>query len=152
MKIVFIFLISLVFFIGCAEKNAFSRFNMDKQQELSANSIQSSKIKAGNFVEGVVSVVYLNEVYPKSLDENENFYVFTYVKDKNTRLKFLLNNIQASSIKILKAENAFTYLTSIDAKWNHYYLVQFPKQKDILTFVLESGQSSSDPLVFEKDE
>lgn len=152
MKTFLVFLIFLIFFAGCAQKSAFSRFKMSEKQELGIDSLMNSKVHKGNIVDGVVSVVYLNKVYPETYKENEVFYVYMYLKNKKNRLSFKLNGEEAISIKELPAKNEFTYLTSIDTKWNKYYLVKFKKQDDILKFLFESGQFSSDLLVFEKDE
>ena len=152
MKTFFIFLVFSILFAGCSNKNAFSRFNMSETQELGADSILNSKIKMGEETNGIVSVVYLNKVSPQTYKQDEYFYVYSYLKDKNATPSFFLNKQEATSVEELPSSNQFTHLTSIDTKWNKYYLIRFAKQGDILKFVLESGQSSSDPLVFEKDE
>ena len=152
MKTFLVFLVFSIFFEGCAEKSAFSRFNMSEKQERGVDSLMNSKIRNGNRVEGVVSVIYLNKVYPGTYQNDEFFYVYMYLKNRDSNLSFILNNEKAISVKKLPVKNEFNYLTSIDTKWNKYYLVKFKKQGDILKFLLESGQSSSDLLVFEKDE
>ncbi len=79
MKIIFtiftIFTI-LILFSGCSRKDAFFGFDMEKDQELGASSLQSSKIvsKEGA-ISGIFSIIYLNEVYPKSFNQNEYFFV-----------------------------------------------------------------------------
>ena len=82
MKTFFIILTLLTFLTGCSSKNAFDRFDMDKEQELSISSLQTSKIlsKEGK-VEGFFSVIYLNETYPKSFNGNEYFFVYTFIKE-----------------------------------------------------------------------
>ena len=152
MKTFLVFLVFSIFFAGCAEKSAFSRFDMSEKQELGADSLMNSKVREGNRVEGVVSVIYLNKIYPEIYQEGEFFYVYMYLKNRDNKLSFILNNEEAISVKKLPIKNKFNYLTSIDTKWNKYYLVKFKKQGDILKFLLESGPSSSDLLVFEKDE
>jgi len=152
MKTFFIFLIFSMFFSGCADKNAFARFHMSKEQELGADSILNSKIKAGEEVAGIVSAIYLNQVFPEIYKDGEYFYVFIYLKNEKASSHFLLNDLKAESVQKLQTSNKFTYLTSVETKWNKYYLVKFPLQANILKFIFESDQSSSDPLVFEKDE
>ncbi len=152
MKTFLVFIVILVFFAGCAEKSAFSRFGMSEKQELGIDSLMNSKVHKGKIVDGVVSVIYLNKVYPKKYKGDEYFYVYLYLKGKDKKPTFKLNDTKAISIKELSSENEFTYLTSTDVKWNKYYLVKFKKQGDILNFLLENGQFSSDLLVFEKDE
>ena len=63
-------------FMGCADKNAFSKFNMQPDQELGAASLQGTKIKNGDNVEGIFSAIYLNKVYPNVYTVNEYFYVY----------------------------------------------------------------------------
>jgi hypothetical protein len=152
MKTFLVFLVFSIFFAGCAGKNAFSRFNMSEKQELGANSLMNSKIYKGKRVDGVVSVIYLNKVYPQKYQKDEFFYVYLYLKNRDNHLSFKLNNEEAISAQELLVKNKFNFLTSVDVKWNKYYLVKFKKQGDILKFALDSGPFSSDLLVFEKDE
>ncbi len=137
---------------GCGSKNAFDQFNMSEKQELSANALQRSKINFGEKVNGIVSTVYLNFVSPGEYNDSEYFYVYLYVKNKNYESRFLLNDTEPISIKELQPKNDFTELTLIDNEWSKYYLIEFPKQGDMLNFVFESGPYSSDILKFEKDE
>ena len=152
MKTLTIILTFIVLFSGCADNNAFSKFNMNEKQELSANALQRSKVKSEEKVNGIVSTVYLNIVSPQEYNEDEYFYVYVYVKNRDHKFRFLLNKIEASSIEELQSSNMFTELTSVDDNWNKYYLVRFPKQGDKLNFVFENGPYSSDILKFEKDE
>jgi hypothetical protein len=152
MKTFLIFLIFSIFFAGCAEKSAFSRFHMSEKQELGVDSLMNSKVREGDNVDGVVSVIYLNKVYPETYQEDEYFYVYMYLKNRDDNISFMINDEKAISVTELPVKNKFTYLTSIDTKWNKYYLVKFKKQGDILKFLLENGPFSSDLLVFEKDE
>ena len=152
MKSFTIILTFLVLFSGCADKNAFSKFEMNEKQELSANALQRSKIKYTDKVNGIVSTIYLNFVSPKEYSDAEYFYVYTYLKNKNYEFRFLLNGKEPISIKELPSTNEFTELTSIENKWSKYYLVKFNKQDDKLNFVFENGPYSSDILKFEKDE
>jgi len=153
MKLFLSLLTFLILIQGCGEKNAFSRFNLSNQQELGLNSLQSSKLKSGKNVNGVVSVIYLNQIEPDRFKSGEVFYVFMYTKDKSLPLIFRLNGMLPSySVKELKNENDFTYLTSVDTDWNRYFIVTFPKQGDKLNFKVSNGNFSSDVLKFEKDE
>jgi hypothetical protein len=150
------FLTALIFLLlmnGCAEKNAFSRFHISEKQEIGLDALQSSKIKDKMSVNGVVSVVYLNQVEPQKFKNTEVFYVFMYLKDKSIPVHFTLNGeAPIFSVKKLTPSNEFTYLTSVDAPWNKYYLVTFAQQGDILKFKVENEKYSSQEMVFEKDE
>ena len=152
MKTFTIILTFLVLISGCASKNAFEQFEMSEKQELSANALARSKIKYADKVNGIVSTVYLNFVSPEEYTDGEYFYVYTYLKNKNYKFRFLLNDKEPISIEELSRKNAFTELTSIDNEWNKYYLVKFEEQGDKLNFVFENGPYSSDILKFEKDE
>ena len=152
MKTFTIILTFLVLISGCSSKNAFERFNMSEEQELSEDAQQRSKIKSGDKVNGIVSTIYLNFVSPETYSDEEYFYVYTYVKNKNYEFRFLLNDKEPVSVKELPSTNKFTELTSISNEWSKYYLVKFAKQDDKLSFVFENGPYSSDILRFEKDE
>jgi len=54
MKFFIISLSVLVMFTACATKNAFSKFEMTEQEELSISNLQSSKIMSGTVVKGVL--------------------------------------------------------------------------------------------------
>ena len=153
MKTFLTILTILILFQGCGEKNAFSRFKLSEKQELGLNSLQSSKLKNGNQVNGVMSVVYLNQTDPDNFKSGEVFYVFMYTKDRAEAIEFTLNGHTPSLyVKELTSDNEFTHLTSIDTKWNRYFVVTFEKQGDILNFQAKNGKFSSSILRFEKNE
>ncbi|MCF6339690.1 MAG: hypothetical protein L3J10_02905 [Sulfurimonas sp.] len=162
MKTFFIVLIFLISFAGCSSKNAFDKFKLTKEQELSISSLQNSKItsKTGE-VDGVFSAIYLNEIYPESFNTDEYFFVYTFIKDSKemnnpkdkveTDLTLKLNSKPPIKLKKLPQNNRFSKLVSIKSAWNKYYLVAF-KADENLSLVLENGQSSSASLVYQKDE
>lgn len=150
-------------FVSCADKNAFTRFNMQEDQELGAANLQSSKIKMGENLDGIVSVVYLNHVYPKVYTNDEYFYISLYLKDKkemfdpkkldDIKLTMKLNSKLPIKIKKLEAANKLSHLTSVYNEWTMYYLVAFKKDdENKISLVLETDQSSSDALVYQKAE
>lgn len=161
MKTFLIILTFLIFFTGCSKKNAFFEFKMNKIQELSVSSLQTSKItsKSGE-VTGVFSAIYLNEIYPESFYGDEYFFVFFFIKDakemydpKNptdTDLRLKLNSKLPIKIQKLPEENRFSHLVDIKSDWNGYYIVAFEKADEI-GLVLESGQSSSAVIKYKKD-
>ncbi|EQB40304.1 hypothetical protein M947_00475 [Sulfurimonas hongkongensis] len=155
--------IILTLFVACADKNAFDKFNMQEDQELAAANLQSSKIKTSQNIDGIVSVIYLNKVYPKIYTNDEYFYVYLYLKDKkemfdpkkldDIKLTMRLNSKLPIKIKKLDAKNKFSHLTSVENEWNLYYLVAFKQEsEDKISLVLETDQSRSDVLVYQKDE
>jgi hypothetical protein len=150
-------------FMGCADKNAFSKFNMQPDQELSAASLQGTKIKNGDNVEGIFSAIYLNKVYPNVYTLNEYFYVYLYLKDEkkmhdsNTlneiKLTLKLNGKIPLKVKKLDAKNQFSHLASVHSEWKRYYLVAFEREEESeINLVLETDQSSSDALTYQKGE
>ncbi|MEK6658770.1 MAG: hypothetical protein AABY36_03705 [Campylobacterota bacterium] len=161
MKTFFIFLTFLTLFTGCSKKNAFYEFKMDKNQELSASSLQSSKIvsKDGE-VSGIFSAIYLNEVYPETFNQDESFFIFLFSKEKkelydqskstDTNLKVMLNSKLPIKIEELSQENKFSHLVDIKNDWNRYYIVTFEKA-DTINLVLEEGNASSSVLKYKKE-
>ncbi|MFA6195390.1 MAG: hypothetical protein WC656_01950 [Sulfurimonas sp.] len=152
------FLTSLTFillFSSCADKTAFSRFEMSKEQELTASSLQSSKIVSGEKVDGSFSAIYLNEIYPSSMSEYESFYVSLFLKQDKENFKIRLNSKLPLSIEKLPHANEFSHLALVENEWNNYYLVTFEKDvqtKAQLSLQLESGLSSRAVLIYQKDE
>jgi len=151
MKQLFLLLTSLLIFIGCSRDTAFDRFPITQKQKLAENSIQSSKIKNKNNIDGVVNVLYLNEVNHKIYNDKEYFYIYFYIKNKSIKPLFLLNNKYPLHITKLDNENQFSNLISFNAPWSQYYLIEFAKQGDNLNFQLKNGKYTSDILKFEKD-
>ena len=125
---------------------------MSEKEELGTDSVLNSKVKNGKEVNGIVSVVYLNKVYPEKSLEEEVFYVNFFVKDKTQTFSFILNEEKSISAEELQTKNPYSFLTPLNTKWSKYYLVKFKKQKDILNFVFRNGSFESDLLVFEKDQ
>lgn len=152
MKNILIILVLPLLMMGCAQKNAFSLFELSKKQERSENSIQSSKIKNAQEANGVVSVVYLNAIEPKLYRDAEYFYIYYYVKSGAEELSFTLNNRAPLEIEKLKSINRFTELTNSNSEWQEYYLVKFEEQGDILNIRVLNAEFSSESLKFEKDE
>lgn len=161
MKTFLIILTFFIFFTGCSSKNAFYQFKMDRAQELSASSLQTSKIlsKDGE-VSGIFSAIYLNEVYPQAFNEDEYFFVFLYIKETKemydpnnpteSDLRLKLNSKLPIKIEKLSEDNQFSHLVDIKSDWKQYYIVSF-KQSGTLNLVLENGKSSSAVLKYNKE-
>jgi hypothetical protein len=152
MKTFLIISLLTIIFNGCTTHNAFDKFNITPTRELSEDSIQSFKLKHNNKVDGIVSVVYLNKVLPKLYKNNEYFYVYFYVKDKNTSVTFTLNGQPSMLREKLKANNEFSYLTSFDAFWSKYYLIGFKEQGNVLDLNVSTSKAAEATLKFVKDE
>ena len=153
MKSFFIILTFMILLAGCADKNAFSKFNMTTEQELSASSLQSSKVKFGEEIDGTFSAIYLNEVYPKVYYKDDYFFIYLYLKEKKEEWDLKLNSKSPIKIEQLSHANKFSHLIATKNEWNRYYLVTFKKDKENrLSLILENGQSSSAALMYQKDE
>ncbi|MDD5156975.1 hypothetical protein [Sulfurimonas sp.] len=157
MKYFFIISIFLLFFTGCSEKNAFVKFKMSKDEEQSVSSLQTSQIKFKNAeIAGVISAVYLNEIYPERFKEYDSFFVYIYMKDsKNTdsinpKINLEMNEAIPKNITELSSNNEFTHLVDIKSSWNRYYLVEFEKDCNTLNLTFDNGLSMSSVLKYIK--
>jgi hypothetical protein len=143
----------MVLFNGCAHKSAFEDFNITREQELSEDIIQSSKIEKNNYIDGIVTAIYLNKVRPKIYKKHEYFYIYMYRKDvKRYKVSFFLNSKQSIKVTELDNPNKFTSLTSANAQWLQYYLVEFNEGNNILNLQIKSKGGNSTNLIFKKDE
>ncbi|NOR56945.1 MAG: hypothetical protein GQ474_00300, partial [Sulfurimonas sp.] len=102
-------------------------------------------------------------VYPNVYTVNEYFYVYLYLKDEkemhdsNTlddiKLTLKLNGKIPVKVKKLDSKNQFSHLASVNSEWKRYYLVAFEREEESeINLVLETDQSSSDALTYQKDE
>ena len=164
MKFFFITLTFTILLTGCSQ-NAFTKFNLDKEQELSVSSSQTSKITFSNSnkVYGIFSAVYLNEINPKSFNKNEYFYIYVYLKNETSSKKsFLMKNIDSSitlngrppiKIEKLPHANRFSHLSVVSNKWNKYYLFTFKKEDNVtkqLKLTFKKDDLSSEVLTYKK--
>ena len=142
----------LAYFTGCSSSNAFSRFNITPKQAKIENSILSSIIYSSNDIAGLISVVYLNQVFPKIYTKYEDFYISVYTKNEVKDLNFFLNGKKAIEIKELESNNKFTSILASKVKWKKYYLVEFNKQGEKLSFVAQTKHYKSNPLIYKKED
>ncbi len=158
----FMTLLLVLFLNSCSHKNAFSDFSMDSNQELSATSLKRTKIVKNTKIIGAFNAIYLNKVYPNTYNGNEYFFVYIYLKNaktisnpntqNNNTLSILLNDKQPLKLKELDSNNRFYKLSGSKNKWNRYYLVSFDKEGKSLSLKLESDQSFSALLNYQKDQ
>jgi hypothetical protein len=150
MKFLLPILLLMIISSGCAQKNAFKRFQLSDTQELAEDNLQSSKIMNEKAeVIGVVTAVYLNKINPKLYNDYEYFYIYLYAKEKNDAIRFSLNGIPSLLQEELPAQNEFTTLTAFNSKWNKYYLVGFAKQQGTLNLKIQIEKSFT-MLVFKQ--
>lgn len=149
----------LTLFWGCSYENGFSKFDLSKEEELSANSLQNSKIKHKNELSGLFQSIYLNDVYPEKYHDDEFFYISIYVKNKNgfdpnNLAQYMrLNKTAPLSVEKLPESNQFSHLLASQNDWNSYYLVSFKQQADrkmVLDFKFK--EYTSDKVMYHKDE
>ncbi len=160
MKIIYSTILFTLLFSGCSGQNAFTKFNMNKQQELSESSLQSSKIKLNKKVYGIFSAIYLNKVNPKSFNQYEYFYAYIYLKESselhnpNTlddiKLTLKLNGKTPVKIQELESKNRFSHLSAVESDWNRYYLVAFEPAEENLKLVLHNLGATSTALIYKK--
>ncbi|TKI69865.1 hypothetical protein FCU45_04440 [Sulfurimonas crateris] len=154
MKTFLTILTFLTIFSGCSSKDAFFGFDMDQSQKLSASSLQSSKIVSKNAeVKGTISVIYLNEVYPKSFNGHGYFYIFIFTKEpkklydpkepSESDMKLKLNSELPIKVERLATENRFSHLVDTKNEWNQYYLVAFNPSETIELIVEDFEDSNS---------
>ncbi len=150
-KLVFTLIVSFLL-AGCADKDAYSKFELLKDQEVAFDNVTLAKITKADEVSGVLSALYLNAVYPKRY-EKETFYVIVYSKDKRLleNLEFSLNGVKPLSLTVLPPQNEFSHLLDIKNDWSHYYLVEFkPSNATKLKLSLKLLNKAQASVTFEK--
>ncbi len=148
---------------GCSSQSAFGRFNMNKQQELSVSSSQTSKIQSQETTKGLFYATYLNDVDTDNFDDNEYFYIALYLKDtismdevsfdKMIETSLQLNTQSPIEIKRLPSHNQFSSLTHVKNEWNKYYLVTFKKENESvkkLYLVFKQDKLFSEVLIYQR--
>lgn len=151
MKTIYIFLI-LVFISGCSSKNAFTHFDMDKYEQLSAQSFKRVKLVKGEEVIGTFSSIYLNDVYPERYNKNEYFIVYIYLKNQSMEFDTKLNSNTAVKIRELNNKNRFSNIIRETSSWSKYYLISFNEAKaDILNLELYIDGSRSASISYYKN-
>jgi hypothetical protein len=159
MKIFLTALIIAILISGCGTRNAFSKLNIEPEQEKAIENTRSWKITSQDNVTGVFSAVYLNNVY-KNMSKNTNeFYLSIYLKDKNHDLNITLNKKIPLKMEKLTSENKFSNLLPMKNEWAKNYLVSFKNienddnnASDELILQIDSGQFSSGQLKYSKDQ
>jgi len=138
-------------FTGCSHNNAFSEFNITKNQEKGEENLLSSKIYSENKVNGFISALYLNKVFPKRYKDGEYFYISLYLPNDKNSIHFILNKSHATKVTKLPAINEFSKIISFKGKWKDYYLVEFKEGAKELKLSVENSNSSSKKMLFKKE-
>ena len=151
MKYFLITLTFLLFLSGCSYQNAFSKFNMNKEEELLAANTQSAKIESEEGINGVFTAIYLNNIYKDKYQNEDMFFISVYMKDKNIKYGFMLNKLNSLKIEKIENLNEFTALMRTKEKWNTYYLVSFKSTEKKIDLILFGKDFSSAQLHYLKD-
>jgi len=151
------YLVTIMLFLplltACSSHNAFYNFKMSKPQELSEDSISSSKIYNKDQTDGLIAAIYLNTIFPKKYNKHEYFYVYMYVKNSSSQVQFMLNAKKPLHITKLAPKNSFSEFLSFSAVWADYYLLEFSHQEsENLILEAKTAHFSSNKLQFEKSE
>ena len=158
----FILLLSLLTLLGgCSTKN--ERFSLSADKEKAATSLQSIRILKDNKSEAILSVIFLNEVYPHYSDESEaHFLISFYAPDVNNTLYFneidpnqynlMMNGSSATEAVLLEEEDTLRTLLPINNSYNNYYYVRYPITNEMLTLVLEKSHKRVAEISYHKVE
>jgi len=151
------FLIALglvVLLSSCASRNAFSSLDVSQEEELAIENTRSGKITFGNHIQGIYSLVYLNNVYPQMDKDTHQFYISLYLKDgKEDEASITLDEKSLIQVLKLEEENKFTSLLAMKNSWTSNYLVSFKDESfKNINLVIDSGQFSSGPLKYLVDQ
>ena len=149
---VILFIVLSVMFSGCADKDAFSKFKLVKDEELAFDNVMFSKVTKEGKVSAVASAVYLNAVYPKRY-QKEVFYIIIFAKNKKLLENFTLtlNDKKVLVLQKLPPQNEYAHLLRIENRWSNYYLAKFPVQKPgTLTLKITLSNQAKAALTFQK--
>ena len=152
-KIFSLFILSVVLFVGCADKDAYSKFELLKDQEVAFDNVTLAKIIKGTKVDGVFSALYLNAVYPNRYDK-ETFYLIVFSKNKRLLENFevSLNKNTPVSVVKLPPNNEYSHLLDIKNDWSHYYLVRFAStEAKKLQLALQLSNAAKATVTFQKN-
>ena len=72
---------------GCAQKGTFDLFKMDKAHERSVEQLRTGTIVKSLETNALVSLMYLNPIYPETYNEGEYFVGAFYFKRDDRDIK-----------------------------------------------------------------
>ena len=151
-----IFLTTLFIIIlssGCATRNAFSKLDIEKEQEEAIEHTRSGKITYEDKIAGIYSVVFLNNVYEEMDEETNQFYISMYLKNKNTDLNITLNQVKPRHFIRLEEENEYSHLLGMKTDWTDNYIVVFENNNTTSPILkIDSDQFSSGLLNFREEQ
>ena len=141
-----------IVFDGCADKDAFSKFQLIKDEALAFDNVVSGKIHKNQKTFAIVSAVHLNAIYPKRYSQ-ETFYIIIFAKNRKLLENFALslNDTKVSTLKKLPPHNEYSHLLQIKNRWSNYYLATFPPQKEgKLNLKITLANQAATTLTFQK--
>lgn len=147
---------------GCAQKGTFDLFKMDKAHKRSVEQLRTGTIMNSMETNALVSLMYLNPIYPETYNDGEYFVGAFYFKRSDRDIKkwnladrgytLKLNGKDSTSMEELKESDPRRMLIPIQNNWNQYYLIRFdPSPVKTLTLLLENNQTGSVALSYQKE-
>ncbi len=151
-KIVFFAILFL--FAGCADKTAFSKFHLTKEQEIAVDNIEFGKFVKDSEIFGVVMGVDLKRIYPKRYKNYDAFYIVIAPKrgELLKQIEFKLNDNPLKALKKLKSSNEFSDLIQIKNRWTHYYEVIFFQKNSSKNLEITLSNGAKATLSFQKNQ
>jgi len=147
---------------GCAHKGTFDLFKMDKVHERSVEQLRTGAIVRSMETNALVSLMYLNPVYPENYHDGEYFIGAFYFRREGRDIKkwnladrgytLKLNGKESTRMEELTENDPKRSLIPVQNNWNQYYLIQFdPSPVKNLTLLLENNQTDSVALSYRKE-
>jgi len=137
---------------GCSYKNAYTFFQMDKEEELYETNTLNAKIQLQSEVLGILSVTYLNDVDKNLTTDDEQFLVSIFLKEKQRKYNFTLNGKKPLKIKKITKEGRYTKLLAKQSQWSQDSIVTFEKSSNDLNLTFYTYPSILVPMNFLKEQ
>lgn len=151
----FLTALSIILLVSaCTTRSAFNKLGVSEEQELAIENTRSGKIiSKEKAVNGIYSVVYLNNTNNELNNDTHQFYVATYLKDNmEDSINFTLDKQVPIKTLKLKSKNEYSHLLAIKNEWTSNYLITFKKEKkSTINLVIDSGPFSSGLLKYSID-
>ena len=137
---------------GCSYKNAYTFFQMDKEEERYETNTLNAKIQTKDEVLGVLSVTYLNNVDNNLTSDEEVFLVSLFLKEKQRKYSFTLNGKKPLKIVPITKDKKYMKLLSKELQWSQNSILTFEKESNDLNLTFYTYPSVSVPMSFLKEQ
>ncbi len=149
-----LFLTLTLSFVGCADKDAFSKFDITRDEAAAFDNLEMQKVTdKQQRIYAVVGAVDLSVVYPQRFNDSETFYMVIFAKDKKylENFKVLLNGRNVTQLTKIPANNEYAHLLKMRNEWSAHYLARFQKGNETkLQLVVELANGAKALLEFQK--